>query len=70
MNEIIIERLKRNMKALRVKAGYTQEDVADLLYVTRETVFRWEKEPERMSFVKLADIAKLYNCTVNDFFAE
>lgn len=70
MNEIVIDRLRRNLKGIRVKSGYTQETAAEKLQVSRETMFRWEKEPEKMAFVKLAELAKLYNCSVVDFFAE
>ena len=70
MNNISIETLRRNIKSYRVKAGYTQEAAADELEVTRETMFRWEKEPQKMAFIKLARMAELYNCSVNDFFTE
>lgn len=70
MEEIVVDVLKRNMKALRVKAGYTQQDVADKLFMSRESVFRWEKDPENMTFIKLVELSKLYNCSFYDFFME
>lgn len=69
-NSNIYETLKKNMKFARLKSGYTQEDVADKLYVSRETVFRWEKLPEKMSFEKLVEVANLYNAKVTDFFMD
>ena len=53
MREIIVETLKRNIKSLRVRAGYTQEEVAEKLELSRETVFRWEKDPQKMPAIKL-----------------
>lgn len=70
MNQVLIEAIRRNIKSLRIKAGYTQETAAEELEVSRETMFRWEKEPQQMPIIKLAKLAKLYDCSVNDFFAE
>ena len=70
MKKISFETLKSNIKSYRVKAGYTQEAAADELEVTRETMFRWEKEPQLLPITKLAKLADLYNCSVNDFFMQ
>lgn len=70
VNKISVDTIRRNIKSLRVKAGYTQESAAEELEVSRETMFRWEKEPQQMPIIKLAKLAKLYDCSVNDFFAE
>jgi len=70
MNNITVDVLKRNIQGLRVKAGYTQETAAEELQVSRETMFRWENKPMLMPIVKLAKLAELYHCSVNDFFTE
>ena len=70
MNTISVESLRKNIKGLRVKAGYTQDQAAEKLELSKETIYRWEKEPQKMPITKLAVLAQLYNCTVNDFFAE
>ena len=70
MNTINIEALRRNIKSLRVRAGFTQLTAAEELEISRETLFRWEKEPQTMPIMKLAKLASLYNCSVNDFFME
>lgn len=70
LNKISFEALRKNIKGLRVKAGYTQVQAAEELELTKETIYRWEKEPQKMPIVKLAVLANLYNCSVNDFFAE
>lgn len=70
VNNITVDVLKRNIQGLRVKAGYTQETAAEELQVSRETMFRWENKPMLMPIVKLAKLAELYHCSVNDFFTE
>ena len=70
MNRISIEALRRNMKSLRVKAGFTQDQAADMLEMSKETIYRWEKEPHLLPIIKLAELAQIYHCSVNDFFTE
>ena len=33
-----------NLKTLRIKAGYSQEELANRLGVVRQTVSKWEKK--------------------------
>ena len=44
-----------NIKTYRQKKGYTQEEVANRLHVTRQTISKWEKNysvPDAEVFVK------------------
>ena len=44
---------------LRMKAGLTQEQLADRLYVTRTMISKWERnicQPDRNTILKMADI--------------
>ena len=50
--------LGENIAALRKKAGMTQQSLADALYVTRQTISKWEKNlsvPDADVLVRLAD---------------
>ena len=54
--------LGENIKTYRQKKGYTQEEVADRLHVTRQTISKWEKNysvPDAEVFVKLADVLEV-----------
>ena len=54
--------LGENIKIYRQKKGYTQEEVANRLHVTRQTISKWEKNysvPDVEVFVKLADVLSL-----------
>lgn len=54
--------LGENIKTYRQKKGYTQEEVANRLHVTRQTISKWEKNysvPDAEVFVKLADVLEV-----------
>ena len=54
--------LGENIKIYRQKKGYTQEEVANRLHVTRLTISKWEKNysvPDAEVFVKLADVLEV-----------
>ncbi|MCR4780683.1 MAG: helix-turn-helix domain-containing protein [Ruminiclostridium sp.] len=48
-----------NLKVLRIKEGLTQEDIAEKLSVSRQSVAKWERGeslPDLESCIKLADM--------------
>lgn len=50
--------LGENIAALRKKQGMSQQTLADALYVTRQTISKWEKNlsvPDADALVRLAD---------------
>ena len=54
--------LGENIKTYRQKKGYTQEEVANRLHVTRQTISKWEKNysvPDAEVHVKLADVLEV-----------
>ena len=54
--------LGENIKTYRQKKGYTQEEVANRLHVTRQTISKWKKKysvPDAEVLVKLADVLLL-----------
>ena len=55
----LLKQLGRNIKAERVRKGYTQEFFAEKLGVTREYVSRIERGQENMSILKILNLA---NC--------
>lgn len=68
MENLNIEALRNNLKGYRVKKGLTQEDLAEVLGVNVSTVKNWEKSPHKMTFEKLALLAKHYGVSINAFF--
>lgn len=55
---------------LRETAGLTQEAVAAHLGIQRTTVSMWESGSAMPRADKLPDIARLYNCTIDDLFGQ
>lgn len=51
------------LKALRQRAGLTQEAAAGRLYVDRSTVAQWERGAARPSIDRLQPLARLYQVT-------
>lgn len=52
--------MKLSLDALRVNAGMTQQDVADRLGVSRQTVMSWEKGDVEPKGLVIYALAKLY----------
>jgi len=57
-----------NMKRFRLAKKYTQEEVAEKLCVTAQSVSRWECGTTLPDVMLLPEIAKLYEVMVDDLF--
>ena len=55
-----------NLKNLRNYHGYTQEDVAEHLQVSRQAVAKWEKGESMPDIENCMALAKLYNVTLDN----
>lgn len=52
-------KIGQQIKESRVKSGFTQEDVAEKLQVSRQTISNWENEkfyPDIISLIKMSDL--------------
>lgn len=54
-----------NIKLARIKAGYTQQEVADILKVAKNTVSRWETGDRALTVENLVKLAELYKTTTD-----
>ena len=57
--------LGKNLKELRIERGYTQKQVADLLNINSVTYLHYEKDQREPPLSLLADMAKLYEVSVD-----
>lgn len=53
------------LQALRKKKGYTQEDLAELLGVSRQSVSKWESDSAFPETEKLIELSKIYKCSID-----
>ena len=58
--------INMNLKNLRNQDGYTQEDVAEHLQVSRQAVAKWEKGDSMPDIENCMALAKLYNVTLDN----
>jgi transcriptional regulator with XRE-family HTH domain len=54
----------------RNKLNFTQETLAEKLSIDRTTVTKWETGQSYPRADKLPDLAKIFNCTIDDLFVE
>lgn len=60
--------MKNKIKEIRNSVGLTQEELADKVYVRRETIIFLEKEKYIPSLKLAMDIAKVFKMKVDDLF--
>lgn len=58
--------LGEKLTALRKKCGYSQQELADKLSVTRQTISNWECGQGAPSLDKAAELAAIYNIGLDD----
>lgn len=56
----------KKLRAARAKCGLTQEQAADMLYVTRQTVSNWENEKSYPDIVSIVRISELYKVSLDE----
>ncbi len=62
--------LADNLKKLRKEHGLSQEDLADKLGVSRQSVSKWESNQAYPEMDKVIQICKLFNLNINDLLNE
>ncbi len=56
------------LKELRVKYGYTQQDIADVLGVTKATISKYENGQRRMHLKTMKDLSNFFQVDIKFFF--
>ena len=59
-----------NIRSHRVRIGYSQEQMADKLGVSRATYNRYETNPDKLNVKTLRKISALLGCDIADFFVK
>ena len=58
--------ISRNLKSLRKKNQYTQEDIAEKINVSRQLVAKWENGESTPDIESCIKLANLYNVKLDD----
>ena len=58
--------IKNNIKVLRVQHSMTQDQLAEKLFVSRQTIISLEKEKYNPSIILAFKLAEIFNCKIED----
>lgn len=58
------------IKELRLKAGLTQEQLADRMNMNQSALSQWETGVSAPRADKLPELAKILGCTIDELFTE
>lgn len=56
----------KKLKEARINSGLTQEQVADDIKVTRQTISNWENERSYPDIMNVIDLSNLYSLSLDD----
>jgi len=62
--------VSRNIKSCRERTGMTQEAIANILGITKQTYLSIENNPMNYSINKLNSIANAIGCNIDEFFLQ
>ena len=62
----ILKQFGRNVKAERVRLGYSQENLAEKMGVNREFISRIERGIQNMSLAKITALANYLETNINN----
>ncbi|MHC5251077.1 helix-turn-helix domain-containing protein [Listeria kieliensis] len=62
--------LGESLKQARTESHFTQEEVAQKLYVTRQTVSRWEQNKTTPNIFVLQELGKLYGLSTDELLSQ
>jgi len=60
--------IKNNIKVLRAQHNMTQDQLAEKLSVSRQTIISLEKEKYNPSIILAFKLAEIFNCNIEDIF--
>ena len=62
--------LNENIRTIRKNKGFTQEELAIRLHVTRQTISKWEKGASVPDAALLSDMAEIFEVSVSELLGE
>lgn len=65
-----MEKLQISLAAARVNAGMTQEEVAERMRISKQTIVNWEKGRVIPSFATVQALSSLYGIPMDNIFLQ
>lgn len=62
------QEISRKIKAKRILKGYTQEEMAKILGVSKATYVNMENKPLNLKFKEIKKLSKALGCKVEELF--
>lgn len=56
----------KKLKNARMKSGFTQENVAEKINVSRQTISNWENEKSYPDIISVIELSDLYSISLDD----
>lgn len=60
--------LGENLKRLRLLNNLTQDEVAEALQISRQSISKWERDETLPVITFIVPLAKILNCNIVDLF--
>lgn len=58
--------IARNLVSLRLSQNWTQEEISEMLHISRQAISKWETGVSLPNLEALLELSKLYKITIND----
>lgn len=68
MSETVLTEERMTLAALRVRAGYSQVEAANLLGVSKVTLIKWEADSRTININQIEHIKKLYQVKYDNIY--
>lgn len=63
-----MKQIQISLAAARVNAGMTQQDVAEKMHISKQTIVNWEKGKIAPGIPQLEMMSRLYNIPIDNIF--
>lgn len=61
-----MDKLQNNLIWLKKKSGHTQEDLADMLNISRQSISKWERGEASPDLSNMIELARIYSVTIDE----
>lgn len=59
-----------SLKAARVNANLTQQEVSQMMGISKSTLIKWEKGQTSPNYFQLVKLCRIYAITIDDIFLQ